>query len=36
MIGQEPLELCSEEEVDPRQQDRRHAANVAPGTSATK
>src|SRR3954452_1505496 len=30
MAGEQPLELPTEEEVDAHQQDRRHAANVAP------
>jgi hypothetical protein len=25
MVGQQPFDLSSEEEVDPREQDRRHA-----------
>src|SRR6185437_6338690 len=30
VAGEKPLQLPAEEEVDPHQQDRRHAANVAP------
>ena len=34
MARQQPLELPAEEEVDPHQQDRRHAANVPPSALA--
>jgi hypothetical protein len=36
VIREEPLQLRAEEEVDPCQQDRGHAANVAPAGDASK
>jgi hypothetical protein len=36
VVGKKPLELPAEEEVDARQQDRRHGANVSLVADATK